>query len=188
MVRSTETQITALILTVICILTSVMTSALGSLPVEHIALSPDCTLFARLAYSFFHASVFHAFINCWCLLSIVYIYDVSPTHLLIAFLAAITAPIGFLDSVSCGFLTGTYTVGLSAVVFTLLGIVSFQTKRKLYFHTWVASFIAVGFLLPYLCSVCGITIATPNNFLHIYSYVVGLLVGFLNSPPSWKRK
>ena len=148
--------------------------------IETIALSPDCSLLARLAYSFFHASILHAVINCWCLLTIVFIYDVPLCYLAIAYAIAATFPT-CLSTVPSAFPLG-LTVGLSAVCFALMGMVSFQTKRKAYFHTWVLSLILVGFTLPYICFVCGYTIATPNSILHLYSYVAGLMVGFLNSP------
>lgn len=152
--------------------------------IETVALYPDCTLSACLTYSFFHASLIHALINCWCLLSIVFIYDVSISYLALAYTIAVTFPITTISAtVPSAFPLG-YTVGLSAVCFALMGMVSFQTSRKAYFHTWVLSFLVATTALPFIGSLCGITIATPNSILHLYSYVAGLLVGFLNSPAS----
>lgn len=183
MVRREKTKAAALALTVVCIGCAIY-AALNGLPVEKVALCAGCSLLARLSYSFFHASLLHLLTNCWSLLAIVFIYQVSFAGLLVAYIVAVTAPVSL-----CGFaIATTPTVGLSAVVFCLLGIVSWQSKRKLYFHFWIASFIAVGFLLPHLCVACGFAIATPNNFLHLYCYVVGLLVGFLNAPAPWQRK
>ena len=33
-----------------------------------------------------------------------------------------------------------------------------------------------------IAAIAAIPIASPNNIIHIYSYVAGLIVGFLNSP------
>lgn len=167
---------------------SVLTSVLDGFPVKSFGICKDCTILPRLAYSFFHASIPHALINCWCLLSIAFIYDLPISYLIIAYITAVTFPIDTLAATTPhASAWGTPTVGLSAVIFTLLGMVSFQAKRKLLFHAWVLSFIAMGFIIPPLCSVCGYAIATPNNFLHLYCYVAGLMVGFLNSPAHAKR-
>jgi len=181
MVRRKKTKTTTLILTVICLLLSAVQWA-ARFPLADVAIYKGCPIFARLTYSFFHASMPHALINCWCLLSIVFIYDISISSLIIAYITAVTFPIDTTSSVFGGFVADVPTVGLSAVCFSLLGQIAFQVKHKRLFHTWVLSFIAIGFTLPPICSVCGYAIATPNNTIHIYCYVAGLLVGFLNSP------
>lgn len=185
MVRRKKTKTAALVLTVLCLLLSVASSVLDGIPIGKLGICPGCPLYARLLYSFFHASIPHAIINSWCLLSIVFVYDVPMAYLVSAYIIAVTFPASHFSFVisHLGGNAAAPTVGLSAVCFALLGMVSFQAKRRRFFHAWVLSFIVVcGFLLPLLCSVCGYTIATPNNILHIYSYVAGLMVGFLNSP------
>lgn len=182
MVRTAKTKTTALVLVFICLIVSVLTSVLDGFPIENYGICKGSPILARLVYSFFHASIPHALINCWCLLSIIFIYDISISSLIIAYITAVTFPIDTLSSVFSGFPAETPTVGLSAVCFSLLGQIAFQVRRKRLFHTWVLSFIAIGFILPQLCAVCGYAITTPNNILHIYCYVAGLLVGFLNSP------
>ena len=182
MVRTAQTKTTALVLVSICLIVIVLTSVLDGFAIEKFGICKGSPILARLAYSFLHASLTHALINCWCLLSIVFIYDIPLSALIIAYITAVTFPIDTISSVFSGFPAETPTVGLSAVCFSLLGQIAFQVKRKKLFHTWVLSFIAIGFILPPICSVCGYDVATPNNFLHIYCYVAGLLVGFLNSP------
>ena len=113
---------------------------------------------------------------------------VTLYSLAIAYITAVTFPIDTLSDIMPFVLPqGIPTVGLSAVCFSLLGQIAFQVKRKLYYQVWVLSFVAIGFMLPSLCSVCGYIIAAPNNILHLYCYVVGLLVGFLNSPAHEKK-
>lgn len=185
MLRREKTKTTALVLTAVILTIQLCRySRSVSCGLDAVALSQDCTIYARLLYSFFHASLLHAILNCWVLLCLAFYYNIGIGHLLLSYIVAVTVP-----SSVCGYaIATTPTVGLSAVVFCLLGLASWQVKRKLYYHCWIASFITMGFVLPYLCSVCGYAIATPNNFLHIYCYVVGLLVGFLNAPAPWQRK
>lgn len=182
MVRGKEAKTAALVYVAVCIIVSAVVPFAFQNGLQTVGIGKDCSVLARFTYSFFHASLIHTLINCWCLLSIVFIYDVTLCSLAIAYITAVTFPIDTLCYV-CGDCVATApTVGMSAVCFSLLGQIAFQVKRKLYYQAWVISFIAFGFVLPPLCSVCGYSIAYPNNILHIYCYVVGLLVGFFNSP------
>ncbi len=180
MVRRKETKTTALVLTAVCTILSAVQYVSAWPQLHEVGICRDCSFLARLSYSFFHANIIHTLINCWCLLSVVFVYDVTPCYILLAYGIAVTTPVNYSD---------TPTVGLSAVCFALLGMIMFQVRRKFVYNTWVLSFILAGYALPHLCSLCGCYIASPNNMLHLYCYVVGLLVGFLNSPVSlWQRK
>ena len=150
--------------------------AIAGVDVSRFGVCRGCTLTARLSYSFLHASFVHAAVNCWCLLSIVFTFNIPMWQLVVAYAVAISYPFG-----------GSPTVGLSAVCFCMLAIVSFQTIRRWFFHAWVLSFIVAGYVFPLLLSLVGMDVARPNNTLHIYSYVVGLIVGFLNSPANEYR-
>lgn len=134
-----------------------------------VGVSKDCDILQRIGYSIFHASFIHAAVNAWCFVSILFLYEVSWCKMFLAYVIAVAVP----DFV----LSTTPTVGLSAVCFALLGMVAFQVKRKLYYNGCMALYIALGFLFPLV-----------NGWLHLYSYVAGLLVGFLNMPiPCRKR-
>lgn len=183
MVRREEAKTASLILTFVCMALYVACSVFGDFDLAKVAIGRDCTVLVRLVYSFFHASMLHTFVNCWCLLTVVFIYDVSLTYLALAYLIAVTYPVSLFAHLH----GDVPTVGLSAVCFALIGMVSFQTRRKALFHTWVLSFIAIGFAIPLMCSACGLDIARPNNWLHLYSYTAGLMVGFLNSPAPWQK-
>lgn len=122
-----------------------------------------CPLYCRAIYHIFHANIVHAAINAWCLLSIVFIYNISIKRLLLAFCAAASVP-AFCLSV-------TPTVGLSGVVYFLLGSLSFEVARFLYYQFWMALFIALGFFIP-----------NSNALLHLYCYAVGFAVALLNKP------
>lgn len=189
MVHNEKAKTTALVLTAVCIILSAVHTFTGFPQLPAVGICKDCTILARFAYPFFHASLLHALVNCWCLLSLVFYYDVSLCYLLIAYATAVTFPVGTLAAVvPAASAAGVPTVGLSAVIFALLGMVSFQVKRKALLHSWVLSFIAVGYLLPFLGSLCGLMVAATNSTIHLYGYVAGLIVGFLNSPAPWQRK
>lgn len=133
-----------------------------------VGVSRGCDFSQRLSYSFFHASFFHAALNAWCFISILFLYDVPWTRLLAAFFIAVAAPDFALSSVP--------TVGLSAVCFALLGTLAFQVKRKLYYNSWMAVYISLGFLFPLV-----------NGWIHLYCYLAGLCVGLLIFPIPCRR-
>lgn len=186
MVRNEKEKAAALILTAVCIVISVSVSVLDGFSVESVAISPHCSIFQRLVYPLFHASMLHCIVNCWCLLSVVFAYHVSFSSMLLAYLTAVLYPVDTFAIIPAISPAG-HTVGLSAVCFSLLGQIAFQVQRKLYYQFCIISFIAFGYIIPWASSACGYAVATPNNLLHIYSYVVGLLVGFLNSPAPWQK-
>lgn len=128
-----------------------------------VGLCKDSGILQRIVYSFFHVSVTHALLNSWCLVSIVFIHDISWKNLITAYVIAVSAPT-FVLSI-------TPTVGLSAVCFALLGIISIKARQKLYYNICISVYIILGLLLP------GV-----NGWLHLYSYMAGLLVGLLNMP------
>lgn len=136
---------------------------------DTVGAAAGCGMLQRLGYSFFHASVIHAAINAWCFVSILFLYNVTWLHMAVAYAIAVAAPNIALSSEP--------TVGLSAVCFALLGMIAFQVQRKLYYNACMALYISVGFLFPLV-----------NGWLHLYSYVAGLLVGVLNMPMPCKKR
>lgn len=66
--RKTE-KVTAI---VIALLVTVL-SFLQVADWHSVGIYSHCPLSARLAYPFFHANLFHALLNAWCLLSMVFI-------------------------------------------------------------------------------------------------------------------
>lgn len=134
-----------------------------------VGISTDCGILQRFGYSFFHTSFIHAAINTWCFISILFLYDVTWRRMTAAYIIAVTVPEFVLSPVP--------TVGLSAVCFALLGLIAFQVKRKLYYNGCIALYITLGFLFPLV-----------NGWLHLYSYVAGLIVGLLTMPIPCRRK
>lgn len=157
-------KITALLISAVVVLLPLLVS----LEWNEVGIYSGCRLHGRLLYSFFHANILHAVLNAWCLLSLVFIYDISYWRMLLAYIIAVTVPVDILDS----FINmAAPTVGLSAVVFVLFGSISFEVVRKWYYQGWMLLYLVVGFLFP-----------NTNAWLHLYCYLVGLLVALLNKP------
>ena len=155
---------------------AVLVTALSLVPPAHwhsVGIYAHCPLSGRLLYPFFHASLLHASLNAWCLLSIVFIYDVSVWRMLFAYVAAVAVPV---DTLGSWLPLGSPTVGLSGVVYVLLGSISFEVERKWYFQSWLLACIAAGFFMP-----------NTNAWLHLYCYLCGLAAAFLNKPITLKR-
>ena len=128
----------------------------------------SCPLSNRLLYPFFHAGFLHVVLNAWCLLSVVFIYDVSYLRMLFAYVVAVTMPV---DTLGTFLSLDSPTVGLSGVVYALFGTISFEVARKRYFQLWMLFYIGVGFIFP-----------NTNAWLHLYCYLCGLVFAFLNKP------
>lgn len=140
---------------------------------EAVGICTSCQLSGRLLYPFFHAGTLHAVLNVWCLLSIVFIHEVSCMRLLFAYVAAVTVPVGTLGTflpLDCP------TVGLSGVVYVLFGSISFEVLRKRYYQCWMLFYIGIGFLMP-----------NTNAWLHLYCYLCGFVFALLNKPIYRKR-
>ncbi len=128
-----------------------------------VGIYKGCSLVCRMLYPFFHANLLHVTLNVWCLLSVVFIYDVSLWRLFFAYAIAVATP-------SC-FLMDTPTVGLSGVVYVLFGTISFEVRRKLYYQLWMFFYVVIGFFFP-----------NTNTWIHLYCYLAGCVVALFNKP------
>lgn len=133
-----------------------------------VGICSSCPLSGRLLYPFFHAGFVHAVLNAWCLLSVVFIYEVSYWRMFFAYVVAVTMPV---DTLGVFLPLDNPTVGLSGVVYVLFGTISFEVARKRYYQFWMLCYIAVGFLFP-----------NTNAWLHLYCYLCGLAFACLNKP------
>lgn len=157
-------KITALLISAVVVLLPLLVSPEWN----EVGIYSGCRLQGRLLYSFFHANILHAVLNAWCLLSLVFVYDISCWRMLLAYVIAVTVPV---DTLSSFINMASPTVGLSAVVFVLFGSISFEVVRKWYYQGWMLLYLVVGFLFP-----------NTNAWLHLYCYLAGLLVALLNKP------
>lgn len=167
MVQETLSRTSALSLAAIIILLYVLFDVEPS----EVGIWQGVTLCNRFTYPFFHASFLHAFMNIWCLLSVVFMYPLSLWSLLISFAIAISFPIDTLYSILPLYSLTIPSVGLSGVCFALMGRLSFMVRRKWYYQSWLAFYILLGFIFP-----------NTNGWLHLYCYLMGVFVAFLNKP------
>lgn len=113
----------------------------------------------RFLYPFCHVNVYHLLANLWVLF-IVARSDFKDYwyNYIIAYAICITAPA-----------SGVLTMGLSGLVYALLGQLSWQALYKWKYHAYTLAFISLGLLFP----------TKINNLLHIYCYAMGVGAGIL---------
>lgn len=122
-----------------------------------------CGFKQRLLYSFCHVNLIHAMLNAWCMLSIVFIYDIKIFRFLYAYIIAAAVPSFCLSEIP--------TVGLSGVVFVLFGSISFEVGKKAYYQLWMLAYLIAGFFFP-----------NTNAWIHIYCYLAGCVLALFNKP------
>lgn len=152
MVRRKKTKIATLVLAFGLVLVYAFTR-------DYIGWSDGSPAYARFLYQLFHASWLHVLLNSWAFVSVVFLYDFSFVKILLAYVASAFMPAPDIN-----------TIGFSGVCFALFGMASFLSENKLRFHFWIAIYILIGWFF------------NANATLHLYCYLAGLLVGWLNSP------
>lgn len=146
-------------------------AGLGPTEGKSVGIFPHAGMMQRCIYPFFHANIFHALLNSWCLISVVFAYQIRFGRLLMAYLIAASIPI---DSLSAVIPFSTIpTVGLSGIVLFLFGSISMEVARRVFYQLWMLSFLAVGFL-----------VSGTNAYLHLYCYLCGIIYAILNCPIS----
>lgn len=128
-----------------------------------------CSLLSRFSYPLFHVNLLHAFCNAWCLISLVFLYDLPWWKTAMAFIIAISMP-------SC-MLTATPVVGMSGACFALMGLTVPVVRSKMMLLGWISVFLAIGFFFPNVAA-----------WLHVYCFTVGLLAGLIIHAPCPARK
>lgn len=130
-----------------------------------VGVASNSPLINRLFYHFFHASFIHAVVNAWCLISVVFLFNISFARFASAFIIASVVPGLFLSDIP--------TVGLSCVCFALLGLISFFTAKPLYWIAYFFSLIAIGSFF-----------SGVNAAIHLYGFVAGIVGALFSSPLS----
>ena len=165
-----QTKTAALVLSLALLILSVFDAPAACI------LHPGCSITARLGYHFFHANVFHAICNIWCLLAIAFYYDIEDWELLLAFIIAASVPSWCLT-------LNTYdltlkAIGFSGICFALMGIVFYKVARKRYYLAWIIPMVAVGFLIPGMAAT-----------IHLYCFTLGITVSLvLQAVGLYKRR
>lgn len=125
---------------------------------DNVSLIKDAPWWRRVVYVFCHANVVHLGMNVWAILYLVFLFRVDIWMLLLAVLSAMVVPDILIGNVP--------TVGLSGVVFFILGgIVNIVSNKYKYLLSNFV-FIAMGLVLPHIawgihlwCFLCGLIYA-----------------------------
>lgn len=156
----------ALLLSFICLL-------IACFPIRDysmVGITDGCGIQQHLLYSFFHTGLIHAAINVWCLLGLIFIYDIRLHRMIVAYIVACCYPATWVAHLV--HYQDKPTVGLSALLFFLLASISFEVGRKVYFQAWMLSSLTLGFFFS--------TITNP--WVHLYAYTCGMAYAILNKP------
>lgn len=156
MLRRKKTKAATLALVTLMLIASI------AMPATTFGLHAGCSLAERLAYPFLHANILHAGLNCWVLLSVVFLYDASPRTLLLAYIIAVSFPATQLSALSSQLSTN-ITVGFSGINYALMAMIIPQVKQPRPYIITVLAYILVGFLFP-----------NCNNLLHLYCFLLAL--------------
>lgn len=146
-------------------------------------------LLCRLAYPFIHAHPLHAAVNGWVLLQLAFRTPLTLRRLLLAFVVAWSCPafiavwptagtylfVGTSAMVDPSAMTALTTapstvVGISGVLYALFGMWMPRVANRLRYNAIVALWLAAG--------LCTTSVAVG---LHLYCYLLGILLGFLQT-------
>ncbi len=158
MVQTATTKTIALLLTALFI-----TQAIFGITLPTVGLCKGATMLDRFAYPWLHNGIIHAACNAWCLLSIVFYYGLSLQRLLVAVLVAVSMPTFLLST--------TPAIGFSGALYAVLGMMTFDVRRRLYWQTYIWTSILLGLILPHMAVA-----------IHAYCFTVGTIISALNHP------
>ena len=159
MVREKEAKISALVYVAVALVLCFI-----HVPLAEVGIYKGCSFASRLLYPFFHANIFHCLVNCWCLLSLAFLLDISIPALALSYAVAVFVPVGLWDQT-------VPVVGFSGAFYCICGMLTFKVRTKWRWLLWWSFFIGVGFFF-----------SQNANLLHLWCYAVGIFIGFLNSP------
>ena len=159
MVREKEAKISTLVYVVVAIGLCCI-----HVPLAAVGIYEGCPFSSRLLYPFFHANIWHCLLNCWCLLSLAFLLDIGIPELALSYLVAVFVPVGLWSQ-------SVPVVGFSGAFYCICGMLTFKVRTKWRWLLWWSFFIGVGFFF-----------SQNANFLHLWCFAVGIVIGFLNSP------
>jgi len=152
-------------------------------------------LLCRLAYPFIHAHPLHAAVNGWVLLQLAFRTPLTLRRLLLAFVVAWSCPafIAVWPTADTDLFVGTTAmvdpsamtaltaapstvVGLSGVLYALFGMWMPRVANRLRYNAIVTLWLVAG--------LCATSVAVG---LHLYCYLLGILLSILLSHPHFHR-
>jgi len=174
--ENNEAKVASLAIASTTILVSVVLSVMDISPCAY-GIGGGMPWWHMLSYHMFHANILHAVLNSYCLLSIVFLMGENLRHIILSYIIASTYPVSVIH-----YLSGidAVTVGMSGMCFAMLGIASWRSTAKMRYHLWIFGFISLGVAIPWVMSaLMGKDVAHLDNPLHIYTYAIGVLTGYI---------
>lgn len=123
----------------------------------------------RLAHPFLHVGLLHALLNVYVFWQLVFFFPFRLRHLLLAYMVAVTCPLQVALWVPPLWHTASASqvVGLSGVVYVLLGWVAPRVKHRVRFFLTVWAWLAFGAL-----------VGTVAVGFHGYCFSAGVVIGY----------
>ena len=156
-------KMAALVVGVAAIMLAIMHTT-GLMATDDVGLCMGGSWWSRLSHPFIHTGIIHASLNVYVFWQLVFFFPVTKGHLLAAYLMACTCPasvalwtISLLQNT-----TPTHVVGLSGVVYWLLGWVMPQVSRRKRYCAILLLWMAFGAILG--------TVAVG---IHAYCFIAG---------------
>lgn len=118
-----RTQIITLLLSAMMILITLLPSSRICLQAS--SLHYHCPIRMVFMYQFLHANIFHCLANIWCLLIMLYAWNITLRRLLIAYLISVIFGIVIMNTPNLQSI-----VGFSGVTYALAGLYSITNNRK----------------------------------------------------------
>ncbi len=168
MARGKDARAGALLIALACVAAYVVTSLSGA-DTGAFGVCEGCALWRRIVWPFFHGNLLHLSTNLYVFLLAVFFYECRRGTVACAFAACWLLPPFVLSSLPA--------IGLSGVIYFLLGDITVRARKRLLFGLCVAGYIAFGFLLPHTAAL-----------LHLYMYCCGLVVSLSVTPLAWRKK
>lgn len=135
---------------------------------QEVGIAQGAGLIQRLTYHFFHANISHIAMNVWTFLSLLFLFDISIKKLTMAYIISCTFPVDTIATLATSY-PKLPTVGLSGVIYALLGIVSYDVAKPKEYQASIILSLILGFMFPKI-----------NGWIHLYCYVAGLSLATLN--------
>lgn len=123
---------------------------------------------ARLIHPFIHAGMGHALLNVYVLWQLVFFFHIRLRHLFFAYVVACLCPAGWAGWSIVTLPAGIPVVGLSGILYVLMGGVMTRLERKARFNAVIMGWTAFATVMG------GVAVG-----LHLYAYVVGALSAML---------
>jgi len=139
---------------------SVLLIILSFFNIHEYGIKEDCTIIDRLVYPFFHANPFHALINIYVYLGMVFLFGSSMLDMVIAYIICVCVPPTMLNT--------TTTIGLSGLVYALIGMNTFKACNPLRYTISVIIPLAFTSMLPLIAFG-----------VHAWCYVIGVLYSII---------